>query len=178
MTQQSEQATVWLTQDAYDKLTTELEDLKGPRRQEIVGADQRGPRRGRPQGERRLPRRPRGAGQARGPDPQLEDMLRRAEVGETPSDDGIVDPGMKVTYKFVGDDDEDAETFLLGAREMEDVVEGVKVYSPQSAARHRGHRRHQGREGELRGSQRQGARGRRSSTWSRSPAEPSYSWIR
>ena len=39
---------------------------------------------------------------------------------------------MKVTYKFVGDDDDEAETFLLGAREMEDVVEGIKVYSPQS----------------------------------------------
>ena len=39
---------------------------------------------------------------------------------------------MKVTYKFVGDDDDEAETFLLGAREMEDVVDGIKVYSPQS----------------------------------------------
>ena len=39
---------------------------------------------------------------------------------------------MKVTYKFVGDDDDEAETFLLGAREIEDSVEGIKVYSPQS----------------------------------------------
>jgi len=39
---------------------------------------------------------------------------------------------MKVTYKFVDDDDEEAETFLLGAREMEDVANGIKVYSPQS----------------------------------------------
>ena len=30
------QKTVWLTQDAYDKLTSELEDLKGPVRQEII----------------------------------------------------------------------------------------------------------------------------------------------
>ena len=37
-----------------------------------------------------------------------------------------------VTYKFVGDDDDEAETFLLGAREMEDTVDGLKVYSPQS----------------------------------------------
>ena len=27
--------TIWLTQDAFDKLTTELEDLKGPRRADI-----------------------------------------------------------------------------------------------------------------------------------------------
>jgi transcription elongation factor GreA len=59
-------------------------------------------------------------------------MLRRAEVGETPADNGVVEPGMKVTYKFVGDDDDEAETFLLGAREMEDTTEGLRVYSPQS----------------------------------------------
>ena len=37
MTQQTEPSTVWLTQDAYDKLKAELEHLKGPVRQEIVG---------------------------------------------------------------------------------------------------------------------------------------------
>ena len=36
MTQQTEQGTVWLTQDAFDKLKAELENLKGPVRQEIV----------------------------------------------------------------------------------------------------------------------------------------------
>ena len=55
-------------------------------------------------------------------------MLRRAQVGETPADDGIVEPGMKVTYKFVGE--QETEEFLLGAREIE--PEGLKVYSPQS----------------------------------------------
>jgi transcription elongation factor GreA len=56
-------------------------------------------------------------------------MLRRAEVGETPPDDGVVEQGMKVTIRFVDFDDE--ETFLFGAREMEE--EGLTVYSPQSA---------------------------------------------
>lgn len=37
---------------------------------------------------------------------------------------------MVVTYKFEGDDDDEAETFLLGAREIE--PEGLTVYSPQS----------------------------------------------
>ena len=38
MTQQTEQqGPVWLTQDAYDKLRHELENLKGPGRSEIVG---------------------------------------------------------------------------------------------------------------------------------------------
>ena len=72
-------------------------------------------------------------------------MLRRAEVGETPADDGIVEPGMKVTYKFVGDDDDEAETFLLGAREIGGPEDGVKVYSPAVAARLGHHRPHQGR---------------------------------
>jgi transcription elongation factor GreA len=40
---------------------------------------------------------------------QLEDTLRRAVVGEA-KDDGTVSPGMKVTYKFVGDADDEAET--------------------------------------------------------------------
>ena len=39
---------------------------------------------------------------------------------------------MVVTYKFVGDDDDEAETFLLGAREIEDAAADLKVYSPQS----------------------------------------------
>ena len=30
MTQSTDQGTIWLTQDAFDKLTGELEDLKGP----------------------------------------------------------------------------------------------------------------------------------------------------
>jgi transcription elongation factor GreA len=59
---------------------------------------------------------------------QLEDMLKRAEVGETPRDNGVVEPGMLVTIRFVGDTDE--EKFLLGAREM--AGDDVEVYSPQS----------------------------------------------
>ena len=33
--------TIWLTQDAYDKLQAELDNLRGPVRAEIVVADQR-----------------------------------------------------------------------------------------------------------------------------------------
>ena len=59
---------------------------------------------------------------------QLAEMLERAQVGETPADDGVVEPGMKVTVKLVGLDLE--ETFLFGAREM--AGDDIKVYSPQS----------------------------------------------
>jgi transcription elongation factor GreA len=54
-------------------------------------------------------------------------MLRRVQVGEV-ADDGIVEPGMVVKYRFVGEEDE--ETFLLGAREMADG--DIEVFSPQS----------------------------------------------
>ena len=36
MTQSTDQGTIWLTQEAFDKLSTELENLKGPVRQEVI----------------------------------------------------------------------------------------------------------------------------------------------
>ncbi|MBB6627005.1 transcription elongation factor GreA [Nocardioides sp. KIGAM211] len=132
MTQSTEQATIWLTQEAFDKLQAELENLKGPVRQEVIARISAARDEGdlKENGGYHAARDEQGKVEAR--IRQLEDMLRRAQVGETPEDDGTVSPGMKVTYKFVGDDDDEAETFLLGAREIEDSVEGLKVYSPQS----------------------------------------------
>ncbi len=122
--------TIWLTQDAYDKLVAELEDLKGPQRQEIVARISAARDEGdlKENGGYHAAKDEQGRIEAR--IRQLEDMLRKAEVGETPADDGVVEPGMVVTYKFEGDDDDEAETFLLGAREIE--PEGLTVYSPQS----------------------------------------------
>ena len=132
MTQSTEQGTIWLTQEAFDKLQAELENLKGPVRQEVIARISAARDEGdlKENGGYHAAREEQG--KVEGRIRQLEDMLERAEVGETPADDGIVEPGMKVTYKFVGDDDDEAETFLLGAREIEDSVEGIKVYSPQS----------------------------------------------
>ena len=59
---------------------------------------------------------------------QLTDMLQRAQVGETPADDGVVEPGMKVKVLLLGVDLE--QEFLFGAREM--AGDDVTVYSPQS----------------------------------------------
>jgi transcription elongation factor GreA len=63
---------------------------------------------------------------------QLEDRLRRAEVGDKPADDGLVEEGMKVTVRFAGD--ADTETFLLGSRELltMDSAVDLDVYSPTS----------------------------------------------
>lgn len=132
MTQTSDQTTIWLTQEAFDKLQGELDNLRGPVRAEIVARIAAARDEGdlKENGGYHAAREEQGKTEAR--IRQLEDMLRRAEVGETPADNGVVEPGMKVTYKFVNDDDDEIETFLLGAREMEDTMSGLKVYSPQS----------------------------------------------
>lgn len=59
---------------------------------------------------------------------QLRDLIRRAEVATKP-DDGLVEPGMRITVRFHGDDS--VETFLIGSR---DLAQGsdIEVYSPTS----------------------------------------------
>ncbi|MDP9444963.1 MAG: transcription elongation factor GreA [Actinomycetota bacterium] len=132
MTQSTDEHVIWLTQEAYDKLTAELEHLRGPARAELsarIGA-------ARDEGDLRengayhAAKEEQGKAEAR--IRQLEDMLRRAQVGETPKQRGVVEAGMKVSVRFAGDDD--VETFLLGARELLDFDSSVTldVYSPQS----------------------------------------------
>jgi transcription elongation factor GreA len=130
-TEQPGQNKVWLTQDAFDKLQAELEHLKGPRRAEIVAEISAARDEGdlKENGGYHAAREEQGKNEAR--IAQLEDMLRRAEIGETPADDGVVEPGMVVTYKFEGDDDDEAETFLLlGSREA--APGDVTVYTPEA----------------------------------------------
>ena len=130
MTQSTEQGTIWLTQDAHDKLTQELEDLKGPVRQEVIARISAARDEGdlKENGGYHAAREEQG--KLEGRIRQLEDMLRRAEVGETPADDGIVEPGMVVTVDFGGGD---TEKFLLGARENLSDGDTLDVYSPESA---------------------------------------------
>lgn len=126
----TDQGTIWLTQEAYDKLQAELEDLKGPRRQEIIEKIAAA----RDEGDLKensgyhAAKDDQGKQEARVR--QLEDMLRRAEVGETPPNDGVVEPGMVVTVDFGSGD---TEKFLLGARENLLHGDELTVYSPQSA---------------------------------------------
>lgn len=128
MTQTTGQETIWLTQEAFDKLRAELEHLQGPGRQEIIERISAARDEGdlKENGGYHAAKEEQGKIELR--IRQLEDMLRRAEVGETPPDDGVVEQGMKVTVRFPAFDDE--ETFLFGAREMESA--DIKVYSPQS----------------------------------------------
>ncbi len=127
MTQPSEHDTIWLTPEAHEKLQAELTHLSRTVRQEIIERISSARDEGdlKENGGYHAAKDEQGKVEAR--IRQIEEMLRRAEVGE-PADDGTVSPGMKVTYRFVGD--KDTETFLLGAREIED--DEIEVFSPQS----------------------------------------------
>ncbi len=119
---------IWLTQAKYDELQAELEELRGTTRATMVKrvSDARD------EGDLKENAGYHAArdelGKIDGRIQQLVDMLEKAEVGETPADDGVVEPGMKVTVTLVGLDF--TETFLFGAREM--AGDDIKVYSPQS----------------------------------------------
>jgi transcription elongation factor GreA len=128
VTQPTEHDVVWLTPEAFDKLQGELDHLRGPVRDEIVARISAARDEGdlKENGGYHAAKEEQGKTEAR--IRQLEDMLRRAQVGETPADDGVVEPGMVVTVQFAGDSEE--EKFLLGAREM--AQGDLEVYSPQS----------------------------------------------
>ena len=126
------ESTIWLTREAYDRLAAELEHLKGPARAEISRriADAREEGDLRENGGYHAAREEQSKAEAR--ILQLEDMLSRAQVGETPQQSEVIEAGMEVTVRFEGDSD--TETFLLGAREvlaLDDSV-AMSVYSPQS----------------------------------------------
>jgi transcription elongation factor GreA len=138
VTHTSTEKAIWLTQEAYDRLTAELVHLKGPGRAEISRriADAREEGDLRENGGYHAAREEQSKAESR--ILQLEAMLASARVGETPKDGGVVDAGMEVTVKFSGDDE--TETFLLGAREVlarerdtdGDTTDTLSVYSPQS----------------------------------------------
>ena len=125
---------IWLTQEAYDKLRGELDHLSGPGRaditQKIAAARDEGDLR--ENGGYHAAREEQGKQEAR--IRQLEDMLRRAQVGEAPATGDEVAPGTQVTIAFDGDES-DTDTFVLGSRELlglDDAVDATNVYSPQS----------------------------------------------
>ena len=128
----TESDTIWVTQEAYDRLANELDHLKNEVRADITAKIAAARDEGdlRENGGYHAAREEQGKTEAR--IRQLEDMLRRAEVGEAPADDGLVEPGMKVTIRFAGDDD--TETFLLGSRELLSMDSSVEldIYSPTS----------------------------------------------
>ena len=127
MTTSPGQQTTWLTQAAYDRLSAELEDAKGPRRADIVAKIEAARDEGdlKENGGYHAAKDEQGKLEAR--IRQLAELLRVAKVGEAPADDGIAEPGMVVEVKY---DDGDVERFLIGSRE--DKPADLTVYSANS----------------------------------------------
>lgn len=132
MTQTPETGTIWVTQEAYDSLQQELDHLRNEVRSDITAKIAAARDEGdlKENGGYHAAREEQGKVEAR--IRQLEDMLRRAEVGEAPDDDNLVEEGMVVTIRFDGDDED--QTFLLGSRELLSLDSSVdlQVFSPSS----------------------------------------------
>jgi transcription elongation factor GreA len=118
----------WLTQEAHDRLKAELDHLAGPGRVEIAKKIEAA----RDEGDLKENGGYHAAkdeqGQIEGRIRQLQYILENARVGEPPRKEGVVGPGMTVTVRFAGDDDE--VTFLLASREESGAP--IDVYSPRS----------------------------------------------
>lgn len=119
--------TAWLTQEAFDRLNAELEELSGPGRVEVVKKIEQARSEGdlKENGGYHAAKEEQGKIEAR--IRQLAELLRDAHVGETPADDGIVEQGMLVVAKIAGE----KTTFLLGSREVAGDTD-LDVFSEKS----------------------------------------------
>ncbi|MBW3085641.1 Transcription elongation factor GreA [Austwickia sp. TVS 96-490-7B] len=126
MTDTTTPAASYLTQDAYDRLKAELDHLSTEGRSEISKRIEAAREEGdlRENGGYHAAKEEQGKMEAR--IRQLTQLLENAVVGETPPDDGIVEPGMVVTIDMFGDE----MRFLLGSREISG--EDIDVYSEKS----------------------------------------------
>jgi transcription elongation factor GreA len=125
MSQPSGDRVTYLTPEAYERLSAELNELKTTGRERIsqqIGA-------AREHGDIRenadydAAKNEQGMMEAR--IRQLEEILRSAVVG-TPPDTGKAGPGMVVRLEIAGDE----ETYFLGSRE--EAIDGMDVLSLQS----------------------------------------------
>ncbi|PJJ62209.1 transcription elongation factor GreA [Compostimonas suwonensis] len=117
----------WLTQDAYDRLTKELDHLSGSGREEIAKKIELAREEGdlKENGGYHAAKEEQGKIEAR--IRQLTQLLRTAEVGESPESNGVVESGMVITALIAGDE----SVFLLGNREIAGDSD-LDVYSEAS----------------------------------------------
>ena len=117
----------YLTQEAYDRLKGELDQLSGEGRTEIAKKIEAARDEGdlKENGGYHAAKEEQGKMEAR--IRQLTQLLDTATVGEAAKDDGIVGPGMVVTVDLLGDE----VVFLLGNREIAEGTD-LEVYSEKS----------------------------------------------
>ncbi|MQA11291.1 MAG: transcription elongation factor GreA [Pseudonocardiaceae bacterium] len=125
----SDTQVTWLTQDAYDRLKQELDELIENR--PVIAAkinDSREEGDLKENGGYHAAREEQGQQEAR--IRHLQELLRTAKVGEAPDNDGFAEPGMVLTVRYEGDDE--SEEFLLATREEGAQSGNIEVYSPDS----------------------------------------------
>lgn len=117
----------WLTQESFDRLTAELEDLKTNGRKEIAKRIEEAREEGdlKENGGYHAAKDEQGMMEARIRD--LEEMFKNVEVRESPESKGIVELGTVITANVFGD----TEKFLLANREYENAGD-LDVYSGES----------------------------------------------
>jgi transcription elongation factor GreA len=128
-TSDRETAGAWLSQEAYDRLQSELDERIANR--PVIAAEINARREEgdlRENGGYHAAREEQGKEEAR--IRYLKEFLRTAQVGDAPKADAVV-PGTVVTI-FFDEDKDDTETFLLGSREISSTTD-LTVYSPESA---------------------------------------------
>lgn len=116
----------WLSQEAYDRLQAEYDDLVGRGREEIADQIEEARSHGdlRENAEYHAAKEEQGRMEAR--IRQLKQLLETAKVGEPPRGEGA-QPGLKVVLEIDGDE----ETYLLGSREdTHDTLDILSADSP------------------------------------------------
>jgi transcription elongation factor GreA len=108
----SERGVTYLTPEAYERLSSELNELKTEGRERVSQAID-------------AAKNEQGMMEAR--IRQLETLLGSAVVGEVRGTSGVAGPGTVVVLEIAGEE----ETYFLGSRE--EAIEGMDVLSVQSA---------------------------------------------
>ena len=110
----NDNSVTWLTQEAFDRRTAELEQLSGEGRLEIAKKIEAAREEGdlKENGGYHAAKEEQGKIEAR--IRVLTQLLTHATVGEAPESTGVVEPGTVITATILGDE----STFLIGSREI------------------------------------------------------------
>ncbi|MBH0024664.1 transcription elongation factor GreA [Salinibacterium sp. SWN248] len=124
----AENNVTWLTQEAFDRRTAELEQLTGEARYDIAKKIEAAREEGdlKENGGYHAAKEEQGKIEAR--IRVLTQLLRHAVVGDVQDDDGVVEPGILVTAEIMGEE----SVFLLGSREIVAEDSDLDVYSEKS----------------------------------------------
>ncbi|HEY0258552.1 MAG TPA: transcription elongation factor GreA [Lacisediminihabitans sp.] len=124
----NETTETWLTQEAFDRRSAELEQLSNEGRIEIAKKIEAAREEGdlKENGGYHAAKEEQGKIEAR--IRVLTELLRHAKVGDAPASTGVVQSGTVVTARILGDE----SVFLLGSREIVGEDSDLNVYSEGS----------------------------------------------